>query len=39
MRFRLRSTVDLPHPEGPMSAVISFMPNARSTPVTAWNPP
>jgi hypothetical protein len=26
IRFRLRSTVDLPQPEGPIMAVISFFP-------------
>src|SRR4051794_11941595 len=39
MRFRQRRKVLLPHPEGPISAVISFSPMARSTPRSAWKSP
>jgi hypothetical protein len=35
MRFRDRSTVDLPQPDGPISAVISCLPKSSVTSVTA----
>ena len=35
MRLRQRIRVDLPQPEGPISAVISFMPTSKETPCTA----
>ena len=38
MRFRARSTVVLPHPEGPMNAVISLAATSRLTSRTAVTP-
>ena len=38
-RFRVRSTVVLPHPDGPMKAVISFSWMVSDTSVTARNEP
>ena len=35
MRFRQRISVDLPQPEGPMRAVISFFPTSKVTSRTA----
>ena len=35
MRLSERSSVDLPQPDGPMSAVISCSPNSRFTSETA----
>ena len=35
MRLRQRISVDLPQPEGPISAVISFMPTSKDTSRTA----
>ncbi len=35
MRLRQRISVDLPQPEGPISAVISFLPISKLTPRTA----
>ena len=35
MRLRQRISVDLPQPEGPISAVISFLPMSKLTPRTA----
>ena len=35
MRLMQRSTVLLPHPDGPMSAVIWFFGTSKVTPVTA----
>ena len=35
MRFSTRIRVDLPQPEGPISAVISFLPMSNETPRTA----
>ena len=35
MRLRQRISVDLPQPEGPISAVISFLPMSKETPRTA----
>ena len=37
MRFSVRSTVVLPHPDGPMNAVISFSWIFSETSVTARN--
>ena len=37
IRFSVRSTVVLPHPDGPMNAVISFLCIASETSVTARN--
>ncbi len=39
MRLMLRSTVDLPQPDGPMKAVTDFGSMARSTPSTALKSP
>src|SRR5919202_6808053 len=39
IRLRQRSSVDLPHPEGPMTAVTARDGKARSTPRTAWTLP
>jgi hypothetical protein len=39
IRFRQRSTVDFPHPDGPISAVISLLPKSRSTSLTARKSP
>ena len=38
MRLRDRSTVVLPHPDGPMNAVISRAATCRFTPRTAMAP-
>ena len=35
MRLRQRISVDLPQPEGPISAVISCLPMSKETPRTA----
>ena len=35
MRLRQRIRVDFPQPEGPISAVISFMPTSKDTSRTA----
>ena len=37
MRLIVRSSVDLPQPDGPMRAVILFCSNAMWTPFTARN--
>ena len=39
IRLRQRSTVDLPQPDGPISAVISFWPKPGSTSRTARKSP
>ena len=39
MRFSVRSTVVLPHPDGPMNAVISFSWMVSDTSVTARKEP
>ena len=39
IRLTQRSTVDLPHPDGPMSAVISCRPMSIVTWLTARNAP
>jgi hypothetical protein len=39
MRLIQRSTVLLPHPDGPMSAVIWFVGTAKDTPLTARKAP
>jgi hypothetical protein len=39
MRLRHRSTVDLPQPDGPIRAVISFWVNPRFTDSTALKSP
>ena len=39
MRFSVRSTVDLPQPDGPMSAVTERGSTEKVTPSTALNEP
>ena len=39
MRLKVRSSVDLPQPEGPMNAVTRFCGMSRFTRFRAWNPP
>jgi hypothetical protein len=39
MRLKLRSTVLLPQPDGPISAVILRRAILRPTSLTAWKPP
>ena len=39
MRFRVRSTVDLPQPDGPMKAVMQRGGTSRVTSLTAWKLP
>ena len=39
MRFRQRSSVDLPQPEGPMKAVTFFSSSERHTSCSAWEAP
>ena len=39
IRFRVRSTVDLPQPEGPMNAVTDRGSMAIETSFTAWKAP
>ncbi len=39
MRFRQRMSVDLPQPDGPMKAVISFSSRSNVTSSTAATPP
>ena len=39
MRLKQRSSVLLPHPEGPMTAVISLPPMRRLMSRTAWEDP
>ena len=36
IRLKHRSTVLLPHPDGPMMAVTSLAPMSQLTPATAW---
>jgi len=39
IRLRVRNTVDLPHPDGPMKAVTLRGSTTRFTSETAWNLP
>ena len=39
MRLKVRSSVDLPQPEGPMKAVARFLGISRLTPLSAWKSP
>jgi hypothetical protein len=39
MRLSVRSTVDLPQPDGPMKAVTLRGSTDSETPATAWNAP
>ena len=39
MRLKVRSSVDLPQPEGPMNAVARFFGMSSVTPLSAWNSP
>jgi hypothetical protein len=39
MRFRHRTKVDFPHPEGPMTAVTCPRAMARVMPLSAWEGP
>jgi hypothetical protein len=39
MRLKVRSSVDLPQPDGPMKAVTFFSGISRLMPLRAWNLP
>ena len=39
MRLKVRSSVDLPQPDGPMKAVTLFSGISRLMPFSAWNLP
>jgi hypothetical protein len=39
MRLKVRSSVDLPQPDGPMKAVTFFSGMSRLMPFSAWNLP
>ena len=39
MRLKVRSSVDLPQPDGPMKAVARFRGISRLTPLRAWKSP